>query len=73
VNVRSGCYGDSGGQDAAAYTMSLWDFAVKAGRFSTWQEARKAFAEAKKIGFTTRQLSAGDRRLVKDLETALGQ
>ena len=36
-------------------------------------EARKAFAEAKKIGFTTRQLSAGDRRLVKDLETALGQ
>ena len=36
-------------------------------------EARKAFAEAKKIGFTTRQLSSGDRRLVKALETALGQ
>ena len=33
INIRSGCYGDSGGRDAAAYTMSLWDFAVKVGRF----------------------------------------
>lgn len=48
VNVRTGHYGDSGGKDAAAYTSSLWDFAVKAGRFPDWKAARKAFAE--KVG-----------------------
>jgi len=45
INIQSGCYGDSGGNDAAAYTMSLWDFAVKVGRFPDWKTARKAYAE----------------------------
>jgi len=45
INIRSGCYGDSGGRDSAAYTMSLWDFAVKAGKFPDWKAARKAYAE----------------------------
>lgn len=48
INVKSGYYGDSGGQDAAAGTMSLFDFAVRygGGRYgSDWREARKIFAD----------------------------
>ncbi len=45
INIRSGRYGDSGGRDAPAYTMSLWEFAVKVGRFPDWKSARKAYAE----------------------------
>jgi len=45
INIRTGVYGDSGGKDAAAYTMSLWDFSVKVGKFPDWQAARKAYAE----------------------------
>lgn len=48
INIRSGCYGDSGGRESAAYTLSLWDFAVKVGRFPDWKTARKAYAE--KVG-----------------------
>lgn len=44
VNAKTGFYGDAGGKDAAAYTMSLFDFAVKVGRFPDWKEARKAYA-----------------------------
>ncbi len=45
INIRSGRYGDSGGREAAAYTMSLWDFAVKVGRFPDWKTARTAYAQ----------------------------
>jgi hypothetical protein len=50
LNVKTGVYGDSGGKEAAAFTCSLFDLAVKAGRFSDWKEARKAYAE--KVGVT---------------------
>lgn len=45
INIRSGYYGDSGGADAPAFTCSLFDLAVRAGKFADWQEARKAYAE----------------------------
>lgn len=35
--------------------------------------ARQAFAEAKKLGFTTQSLSSGDRKRLKALESTLGQ
>jgi hypothetical protein len=45
INIKTGYYGDSGGKDAEAYSCSLWDFAVRVGRFADWQEARKAYAQ----------------------------
>jgi hypothetical protein len=48
INCRSGYFGDSGGADSAAYSCSLWDFAVKVGRFPDWKSARKSFAD--KVG-----------------------
>ena len=48
ISVKTGTYGDSGGREAAAYTMSLWDFAVKCGRFPDWKAARRAYAD--KVG-----------------------
>jgi len=45
INVKTGYYGDSGGKDTEAYTCSLWDFAVRAGKFPDWKSARKAYAE----------------------------
>jgi hypothetical protein len=48
ISVRTGYYGDVGGKDAAAATMSLFDFAVKVGKFSDWKEARRFYAN--KVG-----------------------
>lgn len=58
INIKTGYYGDSGGKDAEACTFSLWDFAVRVGRFADWKEARKAYA--KKAGVTIgREKGAG--------------
>lgn len=59
INTVSGYWGDSGGKDAAACSMSLWDFAVKSGKFSTWQDARKAYAE--KVGVSLKGERKGDK------------
>jgi len=59
INIRSGCYGDSGGRDTAAYTMSLWDFAVKVGRFPDWQTARKAYASKVGVAIGREKKTAG--------------
>lgn len=61
VNVRSGCYGDSGGKDAAAYTASLWDFAVRVGKFPDWKSARKAYAD--KVGVTIGREKSADGKV----------
>jgi len=45
INIRTGYYGDSGGRDTESYTCSLFDLAVRAGRFPDWKMARKAYAE----------------------------
>jgi hypothetical protein len=45
LNIKTGYYGDSGGEREAAYTCSLWDFAVRTGKFADWQEARRAYAK----------------------------
>ena len=37
------------------------------------EAAREAFAEAKKLGFTTERLSPGDRQRLKALEATLGK
>jgi len=42
VNVHTGRYRDLGG---VGLSLSFWDLAVHLGRFQTWQEARKAYAE----------------------------
>jgi hypothetical protein len=60
INVRSGHYGDSGGKDAPAYTLSLWDFAVKAGRFPDWKAARKAYAEKAGVTIGREKRAKGD-------------
>lgn len=44
INVRTGIYGDSGGDNTGHGTCSLWDFAVKVGKYPDWKEARKAYA-----------------------------
>ena len=60
INIRSGCYGDSGGRNAAAYTMSLFDFAVRAGRFPDWKAARAAYAEKAGVKIGREKKSKGD-------------
>ncbi len=45
INVRTGRYKDHGGDGD---NLSLWDFAVKCGRFADWKEARQYYAD--KVG-----------------------
>lgn len=60
INIRSGCYGDSGGRSAAAYTMGLFDFAVHAGRFPDWKAARAAYAEKAGVKIGREKKAKGD-------------
>jgi hypothetical protein len=59
INVRSAMYGDSGGKEAPAFTCSLFDLAVKAGRFSDWKEARRAYAEKASVAIGREAKSGG--------------
>jgi hypothetical protein len=52
-------YGDSGGKEAPAFTCSLFDLAVKAGRFSDWKEARRAYAEKASVAIGKEAKSGG--------------
>ena len=44
VNVTSGYFGDSGNTEVAASTCSLFDFAVRVGKFPDWKDARRFYA-----------------------------
>ena len=71
ISTRSGIIGDSGGKDTEASTTSLWDFAVRAGKFSDWREARKAYAEKAgvKIGRTKQAEKGKDWRSRLDFQS----
>jgi len=51
INVVNGRYKDFGGE---AENLSFWDFAVKAGRFTDWRDARKHYAERAGVALPTK-------------------
>ena len=59
INIKTGYYGDSGGKDALAFTCSLFDLAVRAGKFSDWKAARKAYADKTSVTIGSERRPAG--------------